>query len=162
MIDENELKLIIKKCENSILENKLNDTTNYLTKTYKLYPSEIDLIHLLISCCILSDEINKLIKILQNEERVSLFSSKLNYIKKTIISNTHITLFTVGSALLKRGWNTDAKIYFRLHSTLNPDHDKSLIPLAEDALKSGNLNKGIALLNSASSNYFNKQSKGGF
>lgn len=162
MIDESELKLIIKKCENNIINNKLNKTTNYLLNTYKEYPSEIKFIHLLVSCCILSDEINNLLKVLQSEERISLFSSKINYIKNIIINSTELTLFTIGSALTNRGWNEDAKIYFRLHSTLNPDHDKSLIPLAEDAIKSGNLNKGIALFNSAASNYFNKKHKGVF
>lgn len=145
---------------NLLIENKTEDAKNNLLVDYKNNPTDLSLLHLLIISHILLNEKNEIINILRYEEGISLFGAKLGYIKNILIKNNNISPYTVGAQLLKRGWSDDAEIYFNIHSILSPDHDSSLVPLGESALKNGNYQKGVMLLQKAANNYFRTKNKG--
>lgn len=159
MINENKSSLY-KQGVNLILENKISEAKSFLTEEYRNNPGDIYLVHLLISTHILTNSKHDLIKFLRYEEDVSLFRAKLGFIRNIISKDDVKSLYQIGSSLLTRGWDSDANTYFQLHSTLSPGHDKSLIPLGETAIKNGQFQKGILLLNKAAENYFNNNKYG--
>lgn len=146
---------------NLIIENKPEEAVELLSVEYQNYPSEIELVHLLISSYILTQEKDILINFLRKEEQISLFRNKLGYIRNIISRETDPGLYTIGSELIKRNWRNDANIYFRIHSILSPDHDKSLIPLGEDAFAKNEYSKGISFFSKAADNYFTNREKRG-
>lgn len=159
MIDEKK-SIIYNKALALILEDNTQYAFDALLIEYKCNPGDLPLFHLLISTHIILQKNNELIELLRYEEGVSLFSAKLGFIRNLLTKNKNASLFDIASALHKRGWSEDGNIYFRLNSILNPDNDKSLIPLGEEAIKSGNFQKGVALFSQAAKNYFKNRVKG--
>lgn len=139
-----------------LTEQKYTESLQFLSTEYRYDPGDIYLLHLLVSSYLLLKKHDELINFLNYEEKVSLFGTKLGFIRNLVRKNRNCNLFEVASLLQKRGWREDATVYFRLHSLLNVDCDISLVHLGEDEIRKGNFQKGFSLFNQASKNYFKK------
>jgi hypothetical protein len=155
------------------MDNIFLNGTNYLISldykkakeffldNYKKFPNEINYLHgFIISSILLNNFKNdkeELRSFFERECSVSALKNKINLIHEFIKSNDYfenlknnVILFNMGIFLKKHFFQDEARIYFDICLSLNPEDRKSLTVLAEYALMENDTDRCIKMLAEAS------------
>ena len=151
---------IFESCFNHIIANNIKKAYYSFIDNYYKHPNKIELLYGVIISYIMLDNIRRCIDFLEKEIAISPLSNKIRMISNFIKLNSSFeninkrsVIFNIGLFLKRRGFMGEAKIFFRVCQTLEPDNSKTLTALGECAILECDIEKGIKLFSYAAKNH---------
>ncbi|MDY6970024.1 MAG: hypothetical protein SVR08_15400 [Spirochaetota bacterium] len=149
-------KDVTESCFNYIIANNYKEAFHSYIDNYYKHPDIIELVYGVITSSILIDKITECISFLEKEISLSPLSNKIALVLNFIKLNSNFKnmsrisiILNIGLFLRKKRLLQDAKFFFRVCQTIEPDNRKILTVLGECAILERDIEKGIKLFSYA-------------